>query len=197
MKIIETSLIRIWNDPVGSKVIAWCICGIIGLVITTIYFALSPSSCTPNKPHTVVAKQTPLPYSNQQRYEKPVPKRDENDVLIPLIILQSITGFDESKTVYAATYKNNWLNIPNPENEAKVIEDSIMKRKGNDWRAINLAGTRFQPVQLINSNLSEKKFNPSNISWPLIEDLHKVYGDTWEKFSKEFLDNQESCFLIP
>ena len=150
------------------------------------------------QPQPVVVQQTSLPVSNQQRYEKPVPSRDENDILIPLIILQSIPGFDENITVYAATYKNNWLNIPNPENETEVIKASIMEREGNEWRAINLAGSRFQPVQLINSNLSKNKFKPSNISWPLIEDLHKVYGDTWKKFSKEFLDPNlpGPCFLI-
>lgn len=134
---------------------------------------------------------------NGVRFEKPVPQRDGNDVLVPLIILQAIPDFDETKTVYAATSKNNWLNISNPENKSDILETSILKREGNVWRAIGLAGTRFHPLQLRNSNLTNNKFKPSNFSWLRIEDLPRVYGDTWNKFSKDFLDlHPPECFLV-
>lgn len=132
------------------------------------------------------------------RYEKPVPQREGNDVLMPLIILQAIPGFDETKNVYVATYNNNWLNITNLEIQSDVLEASILKREGNVWRVMGLAGTRFHPVQLKNSNLTTNMFKPDNLSWLRIEDLPRVYGVTWNKFSTEFIDPNPPgpCFLI-
>ena len=51
------------------------------------------------------------PQSNQKAvlFEHPVPRRVDNDVIVPRIIIQTIPGFNENKIVYAATYKNNWL----------------------------------------------------------------------------------------
>jgi len=136
--------------------------------------------------------------SDRNRYDKSVPKREGNDVLVPLIILQAIPDFNKTKTVYAATYKNNWLNISNPEAQSDFLESSILKREGNVWRAIGLAGTRFHPVQLKNPNLKTNKFKPGNLSWLRIEDLPRVYGVTWERFSREFIDSNPPgpCFLI-
>jgi len=129
-------------------------------------------------------------------YEYPVPRRLGNDVLVPRIILQTIPEFDEKKTVYAATYKNNWLRRGNKYQTIAALQSTIMKQEGEEWRAVGLAGTRFHPVQLKDTNLPEK-FSVKNISWAIFENLKSVYAN-WDKFEKEFIDPGPpgSCLFV-
>ena len=78
-----------------------------------------------------------------------------------------------------------------------IINISIMNRESNEWRAVGLAGTRFHPVQLKDTSLKDK-YNPKNLYHARFKKLEAVYGDSWERFSGEFLDYNSPgpCLLV-
>lgn len=176
------------------------ICSVVTLLCTgvwTIFSYIMPALTNPKiqkEPFVVQKKEEASSqasvvnnidnFENGTHFEAPVPRRVGNDVLIPLIILQRIPHFDESKPVYAATYKNDWLRSYNSED----VKIAIMRREGNEWRAIGLAGTRFHPAQFINPVLPNNENSRNNISFVPIEDLKGIYGNKWAKFTKEFID---------
>lgn len=129
-------------------------------------------------------------------YESPVPRREGNDVLIPLVILQTIPGFNENQPIYVATHRNKWLRSAGAQREDEIIKSSVLKREGDEWRAVDLAGTRFHPLQLIEP-ISKNKFSQNNFAYVPIENLPRIYGASWEKFRREFLDERPpTCFLV-
>lgn len=157
-----------------------------------------------SRPEPFMGKRLPSPTSKHQtsgnidhvRFENLVPRRDGRDVLIPLVILQTIPHFDPNRPVYAATYANNWLRTDGVGHEIEASESTIIKREGDEWRAIGLAGTRFHPLQLYDQTL-QNKFIEKNKAYLPIEYLENIYGSSWGKFKREFLDQEPTlCFLV-
>jgi hypothetical protein len=117
------------------------------------------------------------------------PVRNGDDVLVPQLLINAIPMFDDQKTVYAANDINGWLvsgrKVANPE----ALRLTTMKKEGNNWRAYKMAGKRFHPAQLMNTDLPDP-FTPTNVGWAKIENVYKL--------SDPFVDLSGSgpCLLV-
>jgi len=113
------------------------------------------------------------------------PKIDGNDVLVPLIVLLTIPGFDPAKDVYIACDENGWLSWARPNKKSQ--QSYIMEREANGswWRAKDFSGIPFLPCQLKQQNLKEM-FSIENISWARLHDLRKDFNP-WDSFKERFI----------
>lgn len=107
--------------------------------------------------------------SGPDKVQAPAPEKSGADVLVPDQVVKAIPNFDSSKAVYAACDENGWFSSGGQVSESKKAATQMTK-EGDFWRAKNLAGKRFHPVQLDGSG---------NPQWAQLEKVYDVNNDTW------------------
>lgn len=95
-------------------------------------------------------------------------KADGDDVLVPVMVIKAIPGFDPAKAVYTASDTNGWF-VRGPERvPAEVLEASKMAptADGKYYKAAGMKGKRFQVVQL-----KDDKYTTESPSWAKLENF--------------------------
>lgn len=104
-----------------------------------------------------------------------IPKCDGNDIIVPDILIKAIPGFNPMRPVYAACDENGWLCSGGDRVNDYVLSKTKMIKEGNYWRAENMAGERFHPVQIKNTHLPNPYIG-NNISWAKIENVYPKWS---------------------